>query len=98
MSYFNQTVYDSAGKKITMILEYCEKAIEKAEYKKLEDSTWFAEIPGFQGVWANGKTAEECRKDLITVLEEWLILKLRDQDPIPEIDGLRLEIREMAVA
>jgi len=26
-----------------MILEYCEKAIEKAEYKKLEDGTWFAE-------------------------------------------------------
>jgi predicted RNase H-like HicB family nuclease len=32
-----------------MILEYCEKAIEKAEYKKLEDGTWFAEIPDFQG-------------------------------------------------
>jgi len=30
-----------------MILEYCEKAIEKAEYKKMEDGTWFAEIPGF---------------------------------------------------
>jgi hypothetical protein len=31
-------------------------------------------------------------------LEEWLILKLRDQDPIPEIDGLKLEIRELAMA
>jgi predicted RNase H-like HicB family nuclease len=83
---------------IAMILEYCEKAIEKAEYKKLEDGTWFAEIPGFQGVWANSNTVEECRKELITVLEEWLVLKLRDQNPIPEIDGLTLEIREMAVA
>ena len=81
-----------------MILEYCEKAIEKAEYKKLEDGTWFAEIPGFQGVWANSNTVEECRKELIEVLEEWLILKLRDQNPIPEIDGLKLEIRETAVA
>jgi len=80
-----------------MILEYCEKAIEKAEYKKLEDGTWFAEIPGFQGVWANSNTVEACRKELITVLEEWLILKLRDQNSIPEINGLRLEIREMAV-
>ena len=82
---------------ILMILEYCEKAIERAEYKKLEDGTWFAEIPGFPGVWANSNTVEECRKELISVLEEWLILKLRDQNPIPEINGLRLEIREMAV-
>jgi len=78
-------------------LEYFEKALEKAEYKKLEDGTWFAETHGFQGVWANSSTVEECRKELITVLEEWLILKLRDQDPIPEIDGMRLEIRELAV-
>jgi predicted RNase H-like HicB family nuclease len=62
-----------------MILEYRDKAIEKAEYKKLEDGTWFAEIPGFQGVWANSSTVEGCRKELITVLEEWLILKLKDQ-------------------
>jgi predicted RNase H-like HicB family nuclease len=81
-----------------MILEYCEKAIQKAEYKKLEDDTWFAEIPGFQGVWANGNTVEACRKELITVLEEWLVLMLRDKNPIPELDGLRLEIREMAGA
>jgi len=81
-----------------MILEYCDKAIQKAEYKKLEDGTWFAEIPGFQGVWANGNTVEACRKELITVLEEWLVLMLRDQNPILELDGLRLEIRDMAVA
>ena len=80
-----------------MIFDYCQRALERAEYKKLEDGTWFAEIPGFPGVWANGKTVEECRQELITVLEEWLILKLRDKDPIPDVDGLRLEIREVAV-
>ncbi len=81
-----------------MILEYCEKAMDKAEYKKLEDGTWFSEIPGFQGVWANGNTVEECRRELITVLEEWLILKLRDKESIPEVSGLKLEIRETVVA
>jgi predicted RNase H-like HicB family nuclease len=81
-----------------MIIEYCQKAIEKAEYKKLEDSTWFAEIPGFRGVWANGKTVEECRRELLTVLEEWIILKLRDGDSIPEVDGFRVQITELAVA
>ena len=81
-----------------MIIEYCQKAIEKAEYKKLEDGTWYAELPGFKGVWSNAKSVEECRKELITVLEEWIILKLRDKDPIPEVDGLKIEIKEVAVA
>jgi predicted RNase H-like HicB family nuclease len=81
-----------------MIIEYCQKVLEKAEYKKLEDGTWFAEIPNFRGVWANGETVEACRKELVTVLEEWIILKLRDRDAIPEVDGFGLEITEVAVA
>ncbi|HAG50470.1 MAG TPA: HicB family protein, partial [Deltaproteobacteria bacterium] len=59
-----------------MLFEYIQLALEIAEYKKLDDGTWFAEIPGFEGVWANGKTVEECRKELMDVLDEWLVLKL----------------------
>jgi len=81
-----------------MIFEYCQKAIEKAEYKKLEDGSWFAEIPGFRGVWANAPSIEECRKELISVLEEWLVIKLRDRDPIPEVEGSKIEITEQKVA
>lgn len=81
-----------------MIFEYCQKVIEKAEYKKLEDGTWFAEIADFKGVWANSQSVEECRKELITVLEEWVVFKLRDKDLIPEVDGLGIEIKELAVA
>jgi predicted RNase H-like HicB family nuclease len=81
-----------------MLLEYTQKALEKAQYKKLDDGTWFAEIPGFEGVWANANTVEECRTELLEVLEEWLILKLRDNDPIPEIEGVSLKIKEVAVA
>ncbi|OHB90068.1 MAG: hypothetical protein A3E19_06390 [Planctomycetes bacterium RIFCSPHIGHO2_12_FULL_52_36] len=79
-----------------MLVEYIQGALEKAEYKKLEDGTWFAEIPGFEGVWANGKTVEECRKELVEVLEEWLILKLRDKDPIPVVKGIEIRIKEIA--
>jgi predicted RNase H-like HicB family nuclease len=80
-----------------MIVEYCQKAIERAEYKKLADGSWFAEIPGFQGVWANADSVEKCRKELFTVLEEWLLLKVKDGDVIPDLDGLRVEIREVAI-
>ena len=81
-----------------MIFDYCQKALEKAEYKMLEDETWFAEIPGFSGVWANGENVEECRSELLEVLEEWIILKWRDGDPVPEVDGRTIEIKERAVA
>lgn len=81
-----------------MLFEYVQKAIEKAAYKKLDDGTWFADIPGFAGVWANGKTVEACRKELWTVLEEWLILKLRDREPVPKISGVTVRIKEVEVA
>ena len=79
-----------------MIIEYCQKAIERAAYKN--DGSWFAEIPGFQGVWANGDSVEQCRNELVTVLEEWLLLKVRDGDSVPDVAGLKVEIREVAVA
>ncbi len=81
-----------------MLAAYIQGALEDAEYKKLEDGTWFAEIPGFDGVWANGKTVEECRKELVEVLEEWLILKIRDKEPIPRLKGIEISIKEVATA
>jgi len=79
-----------------MLLEYIQGAIEKAEYKKLDDGTWFAEIPGFEGVWANGNSVEECRKELAEVLDEWLVLKLRDKDPVPVVKGIDLKVEKAA--
>jgi len=73
-----------------MLSEYIQKALEKAQYKTLEDGTWFAEIPEFQGIWANATTVEECRHELMEVLEEWLLLKIRDGDPIPEMNALHI--------
>ncbi len=79
-----------------MILEYCQKALEIAEYKKLEDGTWYADIPGFTGVWANADSVEGCRSELREVLEEWLILKIRDEDLIPTINGFGIHIAQEA--
>ncbi len=81
-----------------MLNEYIQKALLDTKYKILDDGTWFAEIPGFEGVWANAKTVEECRQELIDVLEEWVILKLRDGDSIPEVQGTKIEIKEVAIA
>ena len=81
-----------------MLLQYIQKALTKAQYKLLDDGTWFAEVPGFEGVWANVTTVEGCRQDLMEVMEEWLILKIRDRDPIPQIEGVSLEFKEERAA
>jgi len=81
-----------------MLSEYIHKVLGKARYKVLEDGTWFAEIPGFEGVWANAVTVEECRHELVEVLEEWLLLKIRDRDSISEIEDVTIQIKEMIAA
>lgn len=66
-----------------MITQYIQSQLKKADYKILEDGTYFGEIPGLQGVWAGAKTLENCRQELQEVLEEWILIKLADGDPIP---------------
>ena len=70
--------------------------LEKALYKKLEDNTWFAEISEFEGLWANAGTVEECRSELIEVLEESVILKIRDADPLPIVEGFTIRVQQEA--
>ncbi|MES0335665.1 MAG: type II toxin-antitoxin system HicB family antitoxin [Candidatus Magnetobacterium sp. LHC-1] len=73
-----------------MMAEYIHEAIKKATYKDLDNGMLFAEIPGFTGVWGTGTSVEECRDELIDVLGEWLILKIRDNDPLPVVNNIDL--------
>jgi len=60
-----------------MLSEYIEKKLKTARYKLLKNGSYFGEIPGLKGVWANAKNLEDCRKELQEVLEDWLLLKIR---------------------
>jgi len=66
-----------------MLTTYLIQKMAQAKYKILEDGNYFGEIPGLQGVWASGKTLEKCREVLREVLEDWIVLKLKDNDEIP---------------
>ena len=72
-----------------MLTTYISQKLAHAHYKILGDGTYFGEIPGLQGVWASEKTLEKCRETLREVLEEWLILKLQDGDPIPDFPSVK---------
>ncbi len=76
-----------------MILEYINAALEKAKYEIIEDEEpFYGEVPGLKGVWASGKTLEECRRNLAETIEGWIILRLRKGLPIPPISGKKLEV------
>ncbi len=80
-----------------MIREYIDAAMAKAEYEILsDDGSFYGEIPGFQGVYSNADTLEECRKVLEEVLEEWLLLRITLDFDIPVVDGLGLKFRQSA--
>jgi predicted RNase H-like HicB family nuclease len=57
-----------------MLTAYISAAMARARYKIIDDGSYFGEIPGLRGVWANAKTLEACRHELQEVLEDWLAL------------------------
>lgn len=65
-----------------------------AKYEVIEDdNTYFGSIPGFQGLWANADTLEACRDELMETLEDWILVGVRRQMPLPVIGGIDLNVR-----
>ncbi|MDO8521549.1 MAG: type II toxin-antitoxin system HicB family antitoxin [bacterium] len=77
-----------------MLSQFIEKKLQTATYKLLKNGTYFGAIPSVPGVWANEKNLEECRRILQEVLEDWLLLKVRDGERIPGFT-LRFDRREL---
>jgi len=80
-----------------MLIEYAQAAMRHAKYEILaDDKSYYGEIPGFDGVYANASTLEECRRELAEVLEEWVLLRVHKNLSLPVIDGIELKIRNVA--
>lgn len=71
-----------------MIQDFINKYLNKAQYEMIDTDSkgrFYGEIKELRGVWATGKTLEECRQMLADVLEGWLVLRLRKNLPIPNL-------------
>jgi predicted RNase H-like HicB family nuclease len=82
MAFFDSVrllIYNFCGGTI-MLTDYVERAISKAVYEKLEDGTYCGKIPECQGTIAFGKTLPQCQSELRSVLEGWLLVKIRHDD------------------
>lgn len=75
-----------------MLSEYMDRAMAHAHLECMEDGAWFAEIPGFEGLWASAPTEQECRQELRDVLEGWILLHVADHKSLPQVDGMTLEV------
>ncbi len=73
-----------------MLLEYIEHAMKLAEYEKLKDGTYAGRIPACPGTNATGKNLYDCQEELRSVLEGWLIVKIRHGDKLPVIGGINM--------
>ncbi len=79
-----------------MLTDYMKAALRKATYEILaDDSSFYAAIPGFDGVYANADSLEACRDELKEVLGEWILFRVSKNLALPVIDGLELKIRQI---
>jgi predicted RNase H-like HicB family nuclease len=79
-----------------MLRQYIDAAMHHAKYEHLaEESSFYGEIEGFDGVYASAATQELCRTELEEVLEEWVLFRISRNLELPVVDGLELRIRKV---
>jgi predicted RNase H-like HicB family nuclease len=73
-----------------VLTEYVKQAMRLAHYELLENGRIFGSVRQCKGVWAEGKTVEECREELQSTLEDWLLLGFQLGHNLPVIGGINL--------
>ncbi len=83
-----------------MIRNYIDAALRQSHYEIIDDEEpYYGSVPGLQGVWASGKTLEECRDRLADVIEGWVLIRLSRGLTIPPLgDAMLVAPLEMSIA
>lgn len=69
---------------------YINKAMSEAVYEKIDDGEYAGKIPSCWGVIAFAPTLEECKEELLSVLEDWILVGLRYGHPLPIVGDIDL--------
>lgn len=79
--------------------EYFDAAMQLAEYEEMEDNAgWFGTIPACKGLWASAPTQVECKVELRSALEDWVLYSLQKQMPVPAVRGIDLNLQPSEAA
>jgi predicted RNase H-like HicB family nuclease len=76
-----------------MITRYVAQALERAEYRLIDDGTFTATVRGLRGVVATGDTLEACRRQLAEVVEEWVLVRVARGLHVPTLAGATVKVR-----
>ncbi len=80
-----------------MLTTYIRAAMRRAKYEILsDDGTFYGEISGFQGVYANAGMLEACRDEPEEILEGWILLRVSKNLSLPIVDDIDLSIRKVS--
>jgi predicted RNase H-like HicB family nuclease len=80
-----------------MLTDYIRAAMRRATYEILpDDGTFYGEIPGFNGVYANTSALEACREELEEVLQDWILFRVSRNLQLPVVEGIQLMVKEIA--
>jgi len=75
-----------------ILSDYVEEALAQATYDKLEDGTYVGRVPPCVGVIAFGETLRECENNLRSTLEDWILVGLKLNHPLPLIADIDLNL------
>jgi len=76
-----------------MLRDYLNAAMRHAHYEILpDDGSYYGEILDCRGVYANAASLEDCRTELASALEDWILFRVHKNLSLPVIDGLELSV------
>ncbi len=82
-----------------MISEYLNAAIHLSKYEYLpNDKIYYGQIEGFQGVNASAANLEQCRDELLSTLEDWVLFSIHKNLDLPTVNNINLRIKDLADA
>ena len=73
-----------------MLTKYIEALMDMSKYEMLPDGSFYGHIDGIDGVSARAGTQEACRNALEEDLEDWVLVRFSNHEPLPAIDGIEL--------
>ena len=76
-----------------MISQYVATALERAQYRLVDDGTFAGTVAGLRGVIATGPTLEACRRELAEVIEEWILVRVARGMAIPRLGKAIVRVR-----
>jgi predicted RNase H-like HicB family nuclease len=78
-----------------MLLQYIQTALDQAHYEMIEDEEpFYGEVVALPGVWSTGKTLEECRRNLVEAIEDWVLFSVAKGLPVPVLKDVTIRIPE----